>query len=168
MKTNSLSASRLSGVALVALLMTLIGCMSRPPAPRNSEIAKPPEHQQFEPGERDADAPQEFTKTESGLQYRILRKSDGPKPQAYSNVTCHYKGWLNNGTVFDESYERGTPVSFSLTNVIKGWTEGVQLVGEGGMIELKIPYQLGYGEKGSDPIPPMAELNFIVELIKIN
>jgi FKBP-type peptidyl-prolyl cis-trans isomerase FkpA len=178
-KTKSFSANRLSVVALVVLLMTLVGCMTRPPGPRDSEIAQPADdqqgahqqgaHQQFEPGAEDADAPQEFTKTESGLQYRILRKSDGPKPKASSNVTCHYRGWLNDGQVFDASYKKGDPISFSLSGVVKGWTEGVQLVGEGGMIELKIPYQLGYGEEGRPPrIPAKAELNFIVELIKIN
>lgn len=121
------------------------------------------------PGTVDANASSEFTETPSGLKYRILRNSDGKKPTAKDSVTVHYKGWLDNGTIFDSSYRRAETISFGLNQVISGWTEGMQLVGVGGMIELEIPYQLGYGERGTPggPIPPKANLHFVVELFKI-
>lgn len=123
---------------------------------------------ELEPGPQDPDAPTEFTATKSGLKYRVLRKGDGAKPTADDSVTVHYKGWLDDETVFDSSYERGKTVSFPLGGVIKGWTEGMQLVGEGGMIELEIPSELGYGERGAPgSIPPNANLHFIVELEKV-
>ena len=122
----------------------------------------------LEPGAIDKDAPKEFTATKSGLKYRILRKSDGAKPKVTSTVKVHYKGTLDDGTVFDSSYKRGKPISFPLDKVIAGWTEGMQLVGQGGMIELEIPYALGYGEQGYPPaIPGKATLHFIVELLEV-
>lgn len=121
-----------------------------------------------EPGAVDKDAPEQFTKTDSGLKYRIRRKSDGEKPKRTSNVTVHYKGWLDDGKEFDSSYKRNDPATFPLNQVIKGWTEGVQLVGKGGMIELEIPAELGYGAAGAPgAIPPNSRLHFLVELIDI-
>ena len=123
---------------------------------------------QTEPGPVDEDAPTEFTQTESGLKYRILRKSDGPKPTRSSRVFVHYVGWLVDGKEFDSSYTDGSPIDFPLTGVIPGWTEGLQLVGKGGMIELEIPSELGYGAAGSPgAIPPYARLHFKIELIEI-
>ncbi|WP_345685866.1 FKBP-type peptidyl-prolyl cis-trans isomerase [Novipirellula caenicola] len=120
-------------------------------------------------GAMDEDADLEFSATGSGLKYRILRKSDGVKPTADDTVTVHYRGWLNSGKVFDSSYERGKPTTFPLQNVIAGWTEGVQLVGEGGMIELWVPSKLGYGERGSPgSIPAHSNLHFIVELVDVD
>ncbi len=120
------------------------------------------------PGEIDMNAMPEFLETTSGLKYRILRSTDGKKPTAANKVTVHYKGWLDNETIFDSSYRRNETISFGLNQVIKGWTEGMQLVGVGGMIELDIPYQLGYGERGSPgAIPPKANLHFIVELFDV-
>ena len=120
------------------------------------------------PGKTDKDAPQEFTTTDSGLRYRILRKSEGQKPSKLDTVTVHYRGWLDDKTVFDSSYQRDQPATFPLNQVIKGWTEGMQLIGEGGMIELEIPAPLGYGEQGTgNVIPPDSTLHFLVELIKI-
>ena len=117
------------------------------------------------PGAIDANAIEKFLVTDSGLKYRILRNGDGKKPIASSRVTVHYKGWLDDESIFDSSYRRNETISFGLNQVIKGWTEGMQLVGVGGMIELEIPYQLGYGERGSPgAIPPRANLHFIVEL----
>ncbi|TWU21152.1 putative FKBP-type peptidyl-prolyl cis-trans isomerase [Novipirellula galeiformis] len=117
----------------------------------------------------DPDAPTEFTETKSGLKYRILRKSAGPKPSPTDNVTVDYTGWLDNGTEFDSSYARRQPTSFRLDQVVPGWTEGLQLVGKGGMIELEIPYELGYGPEGRPgSIPPYATLHFKVELHDIN
>lgn len=121
-------------------------------------------------GPQDKDAPKKFSKTKSGLKYRILRKSDGKKPKATDTVTVHYKGWLDDKdkTEFDSSYKRGEPATFPLNGVIKGWTEGMQLVGKGGMIELEIPPELGYGKRGAGGvIPPDATLHFVVELIEI-
>ena len=119
-------------------------------------------------GKVDSDAPKSFTKTNSGLQYRVLRKGTGAKPKATNKVNVNYHGWLDNGNVFDSSYRRREPISFGLNQVIPGWTEGMQLVGEGGMIELTIPHDLGYGERGSPPvIPPRSSLHFLVELNKV-
>ena len=116
----------------------------------------------------DADAPTEFTQTDSGLKYRILRKSNGRKPTARDSVRVDYSGWLDDGSVFDSSYENREPVTFKLGGVIAGWTEGLQLIGEGGMIELEIPSQLGYGEEGQRPnIPPNSTLHFKIELMAI-
>ncbi len=121
------------------------------------------------PGTIDEDASREFKTTESGLKYRILRKSDKTKPEATNSVEVDYKGWLDDGTIFDSSFQREESISFPLNRVIKGWTEGMQYVGEGGMIELEIPSGLGYGERGTPggPIPPNATLHFLVELIEI-
>jgi FKBP-type peptidyl-prolyl cis-trans isomerase len=102
------------------------------------------------------------------LKYRILRKSDGPKPKKANTVKVHYRGWLDGGKVFDSSYQRDEPIEFPLGRVIPGWTEGMQLVGKGGMIELEIPSKLGYGAQGvPGAIPPNAKLHFLVELIDI-
>jgi FKBP-type peptidyl-prolyl cis-trans isomerase FkpA len=80
----------------------------------------------------------------------------------------NYHGWLDNGKVFDSSYERREPIEFGLNQVIKGWTEGMQLVGKGGMIELEIPANLGYGDRGAGAdIPGGATLHFLVELIDV-
>ena len=117
----------------------------------------------------DATAPYTFTTTPSGLKYRILRQGNGPKPTARQTVEVNYHGWLDNGKVFDSSYARKKSISFGLNQVIPGWTEGMQQVGKGGMIELVIPAKLGYGARGAgDAVPPNATLHFLVELIAIN
>ena len=121
-----------------------------------------------QPGSVDADAPTEYTTTASGLKYRILRQGDGQKPTASNTVSAHYKGWLDNESIFDSSYRRGAPTEFPLGGVIAGWTEGLQLIGEGGMIDLVIPSDLGYGARGMPPvIPPSATLHFLVELVEV-
>lgn len=112
-----------------------------------------------------ADASKTFTKTDSGLKYRVLREGTDKKPKATDKIEVHYHGWLDGGRVFDSSYDRGETIAFGLNQVIKGWTEGMQLVGEGGMIELEIPSDLGYGASGAGGvIPPNATLHFLVEL----
>ncbi len=119
-------------------------------------------------GQLDKDPPQTFTTTGTGLKYRILRAGAGPKPKATDNVNVHYHGWLDNGKTFDSSYNRQEPISFPLNRVISGWTEGMQLVGAGGMIELEIPPGLAYGDRGAGAaVPPKATLHFLVELLKV-
>ena len=117
----------------------------------------------------DEDHPKEFTTTESGLQYRILRKSDGTKPAVTDTIVVDYTGWLDETQMkFDSSYDQRKPLTTPLSKVVEGWQEGLQLVGEGGMIELKIPPDLGYGEAGAPPrIPPNATLLFRVELHEV-
>lgn len=106
--------------------------------------------------------------TESGLQYEILHKGENTEtPTAKSKVKVHYHGTLIDGTVFDSSVDRGTPISFGLNQVIKGWQEGLQYMSEGDKFRLYIPSTLGYGKGGSGPIPPAAVLIFDVELIEI-
>ena len=106
--------------------------------------------------------------TESGLQYEILTEGTGKKPNPTSKVTVHYEGKLIDGTIFDSSYERGETISFPLNGVIPGWTEGLQLLKEGGKAILYIPSSLGYGEKGAGTvIPGNATLIFTVELFKV-
>ena len=104
----------------------------------------------------------------SGLQYVVLTEGTGAKPKATDRVKCHYEGRLTDGTVFDSSYRRGEPAVFPLNGVIAGWTEGVQLMGEGAKFRFFIPYQLAYGERGAgQSIPPYAALVFDVELIEV-
>lgn len=106
--------------------------------------------------------------TESGLQYEILEPTLGQKPKATDTVRVHYEGTLIDGTVFDSSYKRGESISFPLNGVIKGWTEGLQLMSIGSKYKFFIPYQLAYGEHGAGAsIPPYAALIFTVELLGI-
>lgn len=119
-------------------------------------------------GPIDDDAPTEFTTTDSGLQYRVLRKSDGERPGSAGSVKAHYVGKLDDGTVFSSTYNSGKPGIFRLNEVIPGWTEGLRFVGEGGMIELIVPPELAYGSKGRYPnVPPDATLNFRIELVRV-
>lgn len=106
--------------------------------------------------------------TESGLQYEVIEATLGQKPKATDKVKVHYEGTLPDGTVFDSSYRRGEPITFGLNQVIKGWTEGLQLMSIGSKYKLYIPYQLGYGAQGAGAsIPPYSALVFTVELLGI-
>lgn len=106
--------------------------------------------------------------TASGLQYKVLKEGTGKSPKATDNVKCHYEGFLTDGTLFDSSIQRGEPATFPLGGVIKGWTEGLQLMKEGGKTRFFIPYNLAYGEAGAaGSIPPYATLIFDVELIEV-
>lgn len=110
----------------------------------------------------------EVKTTASGLQYEVLEATLGQKPKATDTVRVHYEGTLIDGTVFDSSYKRGQSISFGLNQVIKGWTEGLQLMSVGSKYKLFIPYQLGYGAAGAGAdIPPYAALIFTVELLGI-
>lgn len=105
----------------------------------------------------------------SGLQYKVLQAGHGEThPTASDKVKVHYHGTLVDGTVFDSSVERGEPISFALNQVIKGWTEGLQLMVVGQKVRLYIPSNLGYGMGGQGPIPPGSVLIFDVELLGIN
>jgi FKBP-type peptidyl-prolyl cis-trans isomerase FklB len=107
--------------------------------------------------------------TASGLQYEVIKMGTGPKPSATSVVNTHYHGTLIDGTVFDSSVERGAPISFGLNQVIKGWTEGLQLMPEGSKFRFYIPQELAYGARPQPggKIKPYMALIFDVELIKI-
>ena len=106
--------------------------------------------------------------TASGLQYKVLKEGTGKQPKATDKVRCHYEGFLIDGTVFDSSVQRGEPAVFPLDGVIVGWTEGLQLLREGGKYRFFIPYKLGYGEGGAGAsIPPFATLVFDVELLEV-
>jgi FKBP-type peptidyl-prolyl cis-trans isomerase FkpA len=108
------------------------------------------------------------TNTESGLSYKVIKEGTGATPSAEDVVEVHYHGTLTDGTVFDSSVERGKTISFPLNRVIKGWTEGLQTMKEGGKTKFVIPSDLAYGEAGAPPkIPGGATLVFEVELFKV-
>ncbi len=107
--------------------------------------------------------------TASGLQYEVMTEGKGAKPSAEDRVTVHYKGMLINGEEFDSSYARGQPVTFPLSNVIPGWTEGVQLMAPGAKYKFFIPAALGYGERGAGvKIGPNETLVFVVDLVSVS
>ena len=104
----------------------------------------------------------------SGLQYKILTQGSGPKPTAGDSVVCNYRGTLLDGTEFDSSYQRGQAATFPVGQVIKGWTEALQLMPVGSKWQLFIPSDLAYGSRGAGPsIGPNATLIFEVELLSI-
>ena len=161
---NHLAIDEIEGQQLV------IEFLQRRDAERNSEQAKL--------GEAAKRAGEEYleknaarsgvTVLPSGLQYEVLREGTGRKPKATDSVKCHYEGTLVDGTVFDSSRRRGEPAVFPLNGVIRGWTEGLQLMQEGAVYRFFIPYNLAYGENGAGAsIPPYAALVFEVELIEV-
>lgn len=105
--------------------------------------------------------------TASGLQYRVIKAGAGKQPGPTSTVTVHYAGKMIDGSEFDSSIARGEPATFPLTNVIAGWTEGLQLMREGERVEFVIPADIAYGPEGKGSIPPDQTLVFQVELIKV-
>ena len=116
-----------------------------------------------------------YAQTASGLKYVVVNEGTGKSPKATDNVTVHYVGTLTDGTQFDSSIDRGEPATFPLNRVIPGWTEGLQLMKEGGTAVFYLPSNIAYGEQGSyNPytgqytIPPSAPLLFWVQLIQVN
>jgi len=114
-----------------------------------------------------AAAEADAVQTDSGLVVKTLVEGDGASPTAADTVKVHYEGTLVDGTVFDSSIARGEPIEFPLSGVIKGWTEGLQLMKTGGKAKLTIPSDIAYGDSGQGPIPAKATLIFEVELIEI-
>lgn len=111
--------------------------------------------------------PENLTKTASGLQYEVVKPGTGKNGQMNKAVTVHYVGWLPGGKIFDSSYQRGEPSTFTLGQVIEGWNEGLQIMKEGAIYKFIIPAKLAYGERGSRPnIGPNQDLEFLVELKK--
>lgn len=110
----------------------------------------------------------EIIETKTGLQYEMLRSNEqGLKPSKNAKVKCHYHGTLIDGTVFDSSIERNSPLSFSLNQVIAGWTEVLSLMRAGEKVKAYIPYQLAYGKRAVGKIPPASLLIFEIELLEI-
>lgn len=111
---------------------------------------------------------EEVKVTDSGLQYEILEKGDGPIPTAGQKVTTHYTGMLIDGTIFDSSVQRGEPITFPVGGVILGWQEALQMMPKGSKWKLYIPQDLAYGERGAGAvIPPFSTLIFEIELLDI-
>lgn len=113
-------------------------------------------------------AEEDVVTTESGLQYKVIEMGEGPKPGFRDTVLVHYVGKLVNDTVFDSSVERGEPAQFKVSALIKGWSEGLQLMPEGSKFEFYIPHELGYGTRGAgQDIKPFSTLIFEVELLDV-
>ena len=156
MKIPSLS-NVLAAVAAAAFTLTPTHIMAQSAAEKGEAFLK-------------ENATKEGVKTTaSGLQYKIDVAGEGKSPKATDTVLVHYKGTLLDGTEFDSSYKRKEPITFPLNRVIAGWTEGLQLLKEGGKATLYIPSKLAYGERGTPggPIGPNETLIFVVELLKV-
>ena len=115
-------------------------------------------------GRIDRAAPDDFITTESGLEYRIVRQSPAPTTPPGFDVRVDYKGYLDDGTIFDSSYRRNSPSEFNRNGVIEGFSEGIGLLPGGGMIQIRMPPELGYGDAARPGIPANSTLNFVVEL----
>ena len=140
---------RLAAAAVVLLIIGLVqtGCKSKETEPVSTEG---------------------FTTTTSGLQYKVEKEGTGASPIAWDTVVVHYEGRLLDGRIFDSSYERKEPSAFRLSQVIKGWTEGVQLMKEGAVYYFIVPSELGYGDKQAGSlIEPNSTLWFKIELLKV-
>lgn len=141
----------------LGLLATLIGCEKHPAPPADKGQELP------------TDA-RGFRQTPSGLKFKITNQTDGKRPTPKDSIVVMHRGWLDDGTEFDNSFKEDEGKSFQLggDNMIAGWTEGLQYLGEGGEMELEVPPTLGYGAAGHPPqIPPDATLHFTVKLMEV-
>lgn len=157
----------LLGVALVLILIALIpgqggGAVAQAPQ-RQAQPAVPPA-QQSQPAPPPAG---NTVRTASGLEYIDEVIGSGAQPQPGQNVVVHYTGYLDDGTIFDSSVQRGQPAEFPVDGVIPGFREGILGMKVGGKRRLIIPSELGYGAQGQGPIPPNARLTFDVELLEV-
>ena len=156
-------------VLTFAAVLVLVGCDKPTPTPPAGTQQPPGAATPPAPSGAAAASKTDMTTTASGLKYTVLKKGDGTvSPKATEKVNVHYHGTLLNGTVFDSSVERGQPISFPLNAVIRGWTEGLQLMKVGDKFKFEIPPDLAYGAASPSPkIPPNSTLVFEVELLGI-
>ena len=165
--------SRLGAVALLAFIV-LPGCEEESGKPMANEPVK----EGVSKGQINKKKGEEFLAenkkkpdvktTASGLQYVVLKEGTGKKPELNDSVLCHYHGTLIDGTVFDSSVDRGTPISFPVRGVIPGWTEALQLMKEGSKWRVFIPSDLAYKQRGAPPtIGPNETLIFEIELLQV-
>ena len=160
---SSMRLLRLVGTPTEVGVTTVVTSNALPTVPPNASSSN------RTVGANGSNAATTLSTTASGLQYAILRDTGGVKANSNtSSVTVDYKGWLDNGTIFDSSYARTSNSTFTLNQVIAGWTEGLKLVGAGGKIQLRIPANLAYGSTARDNIPANSTLNFIVEVISVS
>ncbi len=156
----------LLGVTVILILIATI------PGRGGSAIAGAPQQQAAAPpAQQSQPMPQspvgEAVRTASGLEYIDEVVGSGPQPQPGQNVVVHYTGYLDDGTIFDSSVQRGQPAEFPVDQVIPGFREGILGMKVGGKRRLIIPPELGYGAQGQGPIPPNARLTFDVELLEV-
>ncbi|MFH1811127.1 MAG: FKBP-type peptidyl-prolyl cis-trans isomerase [Pseudomonadota bacterium] len=165
---------------LVTLLATLtvLACKPRTAPAEDTPAAQPIEHKKLpvlapKPGDLPAPpdvaaAPADAQVTPSGLAYKVLSPGDGQtRPTAEDTVVVNYSGWTRDGRMFDSSVKRGQPARFPLNRVIKGWTEGVQLMSKGEKTRFWIPAELAYGDKPMRPNAPSGMLVFDIELLEV-
>jgi FKBP-type peptidyl-prolyl cis-trans isomerase len=157
----------------IAALGCVLGCSQAPESDPGKSTEKPAAVSQGDKtapaGQADTTSTNQWQTTVSGLKYTVLKHGTGTvSPKATDTVKVHYHGTLLNGTIFDSSVQRGEPISFPLNGVIRGWTEGLQLMKVGDKFKFEIPPDLAYGQDGRPPvIPPNSTLVFEVELLEI-
>lgn len=162
MKDGATGASALNDQEMQDAMMSLQKDLQNKASELGTKSKK--EGEDFLAGNKDKEG---VKSTASGLQYKVLKEGKGAKPKQTDTVKVHYRGTLLDGTEFDSSYKRGEPVEFPLDQVIKGWTEGLQLMTVGSKYQFWIPSGLAYGEGGNRGIPPNSTLTFEVELLDI-
>jgi peptidylprolyl isomerase len=155
----------LLGVTVILILIATI------PGRGGSPVAEAPQQQAVPPAQQSQPMPQQpagnAVRTASGLEYIDEVVGSGAQPQPGQTVVVHYTGYLDDGTIFDSSVQRGQPAEFPVDQVIAGFREGVLGMKVGGKRRLIIPPELGYGAQGQGPIPPNARLTFDVELLEV-